>query len=38
MEGGTVIARIWRGVVCTGDANEYVAYVHDTGIDHYQVD
>lgn len=31
-----MFARIWRDVVRTGDANEYVAYVHDTGIEHYR--
>jgi len=31
-----VIARIWRGVVRTEDADEYVAYVRDTGIEHYR--
>jgi heme-degrading monooxygenase HmoA len=30
-----VIARIWRGAVRTEDADEYVAYVRDTGIEHY---
>jgi len=31
-----VIARIWRGVVRTEAADEYVAYVRDTGIEHYR--
>ena len=31
-----MIARIWRGVVRTEDADEYVAYVRDTGIEHYR--
>jgi heme-degrading monooxygenase HmoA len=34
--GGTVIARIWRGGVRTEDADEYVGYVRDTGIEHYR--
>jgi heme-degrading monooxygenase HmoA len=31
-----VIARIWRGVVRTEDAAEYVDYVRHTGIEHYR--
>jgi len=31
-----VIARIWRGAVRSKDADEYVAYVRDTGIEHYR--
>jgi heme-degrading monooxygenase HmoA len=31
-----VIARIWRGAVRSEDAEEYVAYVRDTGIEHYR--
>jgi heme-degrading monooxygenase HmoA len=31
-----VIARIWRGVVRTEDAAEYVDYVRQTGIEHYR--
>lgn len=31
-----MIARIWRGAVRTEDADEYVAYVRDTGIEHYR--
>jgi heme-degrading monooxygenase HmoA len=31
-----VIARIWRGAVRTQDADEYAAYVRDTGIEHYK--
>jgi heme-degrading monooxygenase HmoA len=31
-----VIARIWRGVVRTEDAQEYIEYVHQTGIEHYR--
>jgi len=31
-----VIARIWRGAVRSEDADEYVGYVRDTGIDHYR--
>jgi heme-degrading monooxygenase HmoA len=31
-----VIARIWRGVVRTDDAAEYVDYVRRTGIEHYR--
>ena len=31
-----MIARIWRGTVCTDDADEYVAYVRETGIEHYR--
>ena len=31
-----MIARIWRGTVRTDDAAEYVAYVRETGIDHYR--
>jgi hypothetical protein len=30
-----MIARIWRGTVRTEDADEYVAYVRETGIAHY---
>ena len=29
-------ARIWRGAVRNQDADEYVRYVHDTGIDQYR--
>jgi heme-degrading monooxygenase HmoA len=31
-----VIARIWRGVVRTDDAAEYIGYVRRTGIEHYR--
>jgi heme-degrading monooxygenase HmoA len=31
-----VIARIWRGVVRSEDAAEYVEYVRQTGIEHYR--
>jgi heme-degrading monooxygenase HmoA len=31
-----VIARIWRGVVRTDDAAEYIEYVRKTGIEHYR--
>ena len=31
-----MIARLWRGVVRAGDADEYAAYVQDTGIESYQ--
>jgi heme-degrading monooxygenase HmoA len=31
-----VIARIWRGTLRTEDTDEYVAYVRDTGIEHYR--
>ena len=31
-----MIARIWRGAVRSKDADEYVAYVRDTGIEHYR--
>ena len=31
-----VIARIWRGVVRTEDAPEYIEYVRETGIAHYR--
>jgi heme-degrading monooxygenase HmoA len=31
-----VIARIWRGAVRPGDADEYAAYVRDTGVDEYR--
>jgi heme-degrading monooxygenase HmoA len=31
-----VIARIWRGIVRTEDAAEYIEYVHQTGIEHYR--
>jgi heme-degrading monooxygenase HmoA len=30
-----MIARIWRGTVRTEDADDYVAYVRETGIAHY---
>jgi heme-degrading monooxygenase HmoA len=30
-----MIARIWRGTVRTEEADEYVAYVRETGIAHY---
>jgi heme-degrading monooxygenase HmoA len=33
---GIVIARIWRGVVRTDDAAEYIEYVRRTGIDDYR--
>jgi heme-degrading monooxygenase HmoA len=35
-EENSMIARIWRGTVRTEDADEYVAYVRQTGIAHYQ--
>ena len=28
-------ARIWRGVVRTGDADEYARYIRDTGFSEY---
>ena len=31
-----MIARIWRGAVKPEDADEYVAYVQETGIKHYR--
>lgn len=31
-----VIARIWRGVVRTEDAAEYIDYVRETGIEDYR--
>ena len=31
-----MIARIWRGVVRTAEADEYVEYVRETGIEHYK--
>lgn len=31
-----MIARIWRGAVRTADADEYAAYVRETGIDEYR--
>lgn len=31
-----MIARIWRGAVRTADADEYVAYIRDTGLVHYR--
>lgn len=31
-----MIARIWRGVVRTDDAAEYIDYVRRTGVDHYR--
>ena len=31
-----MIARIWRGAVLNRYADEYVTYVHDTGIEHYR--
>ena len=31
-----MIARIWRGVVRAEDADEYAAYVQETGIEGYQ--
>lgn len=31
-----MIARVWRGAVRTADAEEYVAYVRDTGLAHYR--
>ena len=31
-----VIARIWRGAVRNEDADEYVTYIRDTGIEHYR--
>ena len=33
---GRVIARIWRGWVDTGRADEYVAYIERTGIAEYR--
>jgi hypothetical protein len=35
-KGEVVIARIWRGVVRTDDAADYVRYVRRTGIEHYR--
>ena len=31
-----MIARVWRGVVRAEDADEYAAYVQETGIEGYQ--
>ncbi len=31
-----MIARVWRGVIRTGDAAEYVRYIEDTGIAEYK--
>ena len=31
-----MIARIWRGTVRRADAEEYVGYVQETGIEHYR--
>ncbi len=31
-----MIARIWRGAVRSRDADEYAAYVRDTGVDQYK--
>lgn len=31
-----MIARLWRGVVRAQDADEYAAYVQDTGIESYK--
>lgn len=31
-----MIARIWRGVVRTDDAADYIRYVRRTGIEHYR--
>ena len=31
-----MIARIWRGAVRTADAEEYVAYIRDTGLAEYR--
>ncbi len=31
-----MIARVWRGVVRSEDADEYAAYVQQTGIESYQ--
>ena len=31
-----MVARIWRGAVKQEDADEYVQYVRDTGIEHYR--
>ena len=31
-----MIARLWRGVVRAEDADEYAAYVQDTGIESYK--
>jgi heme-degrading monooxygenase HmoA len=31
-----VIARIWRGAVRTADADEYAAYIGDTGLADYE--
>jgi heme-degrading monooxygenase HmoA len=31
-----MIARLWRGVVRAEDADEYAAYVQDTGIEGYK--
>jgi heme-degrading monooxygenase HmoA len=36
MTEALMIARIWRGVVRTEDAERYVAYVDETGITHYR--
>jgi heme-degrading monooxygenase HmoA len=33
--GGRVIARIWRGAVRPHDADEYVAYMRETGVGEY---
>ena len=31
-----MIARIWRGAVRTEDAEAYVEYVRETGVEHYR--
>jgi heme-degrading monooxygenase HmoA len=31
-----MVARIWRGTVRAADADEYVAYVRDTGVEQYR--
>lgn len=31
-----MIARIWRGAVRNQDADEYVDYVRETGVEHYR--
>jgi heme-degrading monooxygenase HmoA len=33
---GVVIARIWRGVVRSADADTYVDYIAETGLDEYR--
>jgi heme-degrading monooxygenase HmoA len=34
--GGPVIVRIWHGVTATAKADEYIAYLNETGVSDYQ--